>query len=100
MIRRLWLHGFGECTVRGELPPRRHPWFFDNGAFRDWTAERPFDGDAFLEDLESIYRSIDRPEWIVLPDQVAGGLESLEVSSRWVHRCRGLAPLYLAVQDG
>lgn len=100
LIRRLWLLGFGECTVRGELPPRRRPWFYDNGAFRDHQAGTPFDADAVLADLDSIYRAIDRPEWIVVPDIVGGGLASLEFSMGWVHRCRGLAPLYLAVQDG
>lgn len=100
LIRRLWELGIGECTVRGELPPRRHPYFFDNGAYKDWTAGVAFDGEQFLRDLDAIYRSIDRPEFIVLPDIVAGGLESLEFSRGWLHRCRGLAPLYLAVQDG
>lgn len=100
LIRRLWLLGIGECTVRGELPPRRRPWFFDNGAWGDHQNDRPFDSAQFIADLDSIWRSIDRPEFIVLPDIVAGGLASLEESRRWVHRCRGLAPLYLAVQDG
>lgn len=100
LVRRLWLLGIGECTARGELPPRRRPWFYDNGAFKDWTAGKPFDAEEFLRDMDAIYRSIDRPEWIVLPDRVAGGLDSLAFSERWVHRCRGLAPLYLAVQDG
>lgn len=100
LVRRLWKLGIGECTTRGRLPPRRHPWFYDNGAYEDWKAGAPFDEAAFLEDLDAIYRSIDRPEFIVLPDIVAGGRTSLKESRRWIHRCRGLAPLYLAVQDG
>lgn len=100
LVRRLWELGIGECTARGELPPRRRPWFFDNGAFGDWKAGRPFQPEPFLADIDAIYRSIDRPEFIVLPDIVAGGSASLEYSSRWIHRLRGLAPLYLAVQDG
>lgn len=100
LIRQLWELGIGECTARGELPPRRRPWFYDNGAFSDWKAGKPFDREQFLLDLDAIWRCIDRPEWIVLPDIVAGGLASLDESRRWVHRCRGLAPLYLAVQDG
>lgn len=100
LTRRLWLLGIGECTARGELPPRRHPWFYDNGAFGDWKKKQPFDREQFLQDLEAIYRSIDRPEFIVLPDIVAGGVASLKESRRWIHRCRGLAPLYLPVQDG
>jgi hypothetical protein len=100
LVRRLWRLGFGECTLRGELPPRRHPWFYDNGAYSDWTAGRPFDSAQFLADVESIYLAIDRPEWIVLPDLVARGTDSLAFSLSWLHRLRGLAPLYLAVQDG
>jgi hypothetical protein len=100
LTRRLWLLGIGECTARGELPPRRRPWFYDNGAYGDWTAGRPFDSEQFLADMDGIYRCIDRPEFIVLPDLVAQGRASLEESRRWIHRCHGLAPLYLAVQDG
>lgn len=100
LVRRLWRLGIGECTARGELPPRRHPWFYDNGAFRDWKAGRPFGVDEFQQDLDAIYASIDRPDFIVIPDVVAGGLGSLAFSARWVHKCRGLAPVYLAVQDG
>ena len=100
LVRRLWELGIGECCVRGELPPRRHPWFYDNGAFADWNNGRPFDEATFVADLHRIYLAIDRPEWIVLPDIVTGGLASLRFSLSWRHRCKGLAPLYLAVQDG
>lgn len=41
------------------------------------------------------------PDWIVLPDIVAGGLASLDLSIRWMNRCLSIAPLVLiAVQDG
>jgi hypothetical protein len=100
LARRLWRLGIGECTVRGELPPVRRPWFYDNGAYGDWTAKRPFDVDQFVSDVRSMHDAIDRPEFIVLPDIVAGGLASLEASRSWIPRVRGLAPLYLAVQDG
>jgi hypothetical protein len=101
LVRRLWEAGIGECTVRGELPPRRHPWFFDNGAFGDWKAGRAFDSEAFEADLQAIERSGDRPDFIVAPDIVAGGMESLEFSKAWLPRLQRLGvPLYLAVQDG
>ncbi len=38
LIAALAKEGIGECTVRGELPPRRRPWFYDNGCYRDWVA--------------------------------------------------------------
>ena len=89
--------------MRGEMPPRRVPWAYDNGAFRDYTAGKPFDVQAFESDLESIWRFNGRPDFIVVPDKVAGGLESLELSRVWAEhpmlRKQG-APLYLAVQDG
>jgi hypothetical protein len=100
LTRRLWRLGIGECTARGELPPRRRPWFYDNGAFSDWRAGRPFDTYAFLRDIKCIHDALDRPEFIVLPDIVGGGLASLEASRHWIPYVRGLAPLYIAVQDG
>lgn len=102
-IEKLEAHGFGEMTVRGEMPPRRRPWAFDNGAFRDWTAGRGFDAEAFLRDLEAIWRFNGNPDFIVAPDMVAGGAESLAFSLHWARRpevARHKVPLYLAVQDG
>lgn len=97
MIALLTELGWGEMTVRGELPARRSPWAFDNGAYRDWTAGRTFDAEAFEADIASMTTP---PDFIVVPDIVAGGMESLAFSVEWVPRLRGVAPLYLAVQDG
>lgn len=100
LVRRLWELGIGECTQRGELPPRRHPWFYDNGAFGDWKAGRPFDVEQFNADVEAIKRSGDRPRFVVLPDLVAQGAASLAESARWIPRLAPVAPLYLVAQDG
>jgi hypothetical protein len=96
-------HGFGEMVVRGEMPPRRKPWAFDNGAYRDWTAGNGFDFQGFLNDLETIWRYDGQPDFIVVPDMVAGGMESLAFSMYWMCRQelrRHKVPMYLAVQDG
>jgi hypothetical protein len=53
-----------------------------------------------VRDIGHIHDALDRPEFIVLPDIVGGGLASLEASRHWIPYVRGLAPLYLAVQDG
>ncbi len=102
LIRELEGYGFGECTSRGEFPPRRAPWFLDNGAFGDWKAGRPFDGNAFLVDVRAVrgYPPEYAPDFIVCPDKVAGGLDSLDFSLSWRSSVAGLAPIYLAVQDG
>jgi hypothetical protein len=100
LIKKLRTEGIGEMTVRGELPPRRTPWAFDNGAFRDWKAKQPFDAVAFRADLERIGEMENRPDFIVTPDIVAAGRQSARFSVSWLATVRKLAPAYLAVQDG
>lgn len=71
----------------------------DNGAWSDFQAGREFDEDAFDRFLDWIAPY--NPRWIVLPDIVAGGLRSLELSVRWSNRCLSVSPMVLvAVQDG
>ena len=70
----------------------------DNGAWVDFQAQRPFDADAFERLIDRLGA---RADWIVLPDIVAGGLASLEMSLRWSNRCLSACPMVLlAVQDG
>src|SRR4051794_23863450 len=98
--------GFGECCVRGELPPRRRPYFYDNGAFGDWRAGRSFDAVRFDRDLRRLaYWPMARPDFIVLPDIVGAGAESLALSRSYLDGPMAPfhgypAPVYLAVQDG
>ena len=75
-------------------------WCGDNGAWSDYQNGRGFDDDAFERFLEWAATQTP-PRFIVLPDIVAGGLRSLELSMRWSNRCRSVAPMVLlAVQDG
>lgn len=97
LIKRLESLGFGECTTPGELPPRRRPWFFDNGVFRDWKAGRPWGRTAWIAALESA-RSL-RPDFIIAPDLVGEGQASLDHSANHSAHCEGFST-YLAVQDG
>lgn len=99
-IRTLSSYGFGECVSRGEFPPRRTPWFMDNGAFGDWLAGRGFDVSAYERDLARLLASNLRPDFLVVPDLVARGKESLLFSLSWVERLCAIAPLYFVVQDG
>lgn len=66
LVRELQALGIGECTARGELLPRRTPWFYDNGAFRDWKAGRPFDAEAFQADCDRILCDRLEPDHTVL----------------------------------
>lgn len=100
--------GLGECTNRGEMPPRRvsHGWFLDCGAFIDWRAGRAFDFVRWERDLRYVaYRleagKLQAPDFIVMPDIVGGGAASL---SRSVEELASVPPelpvRYLVVQEG
>ncbi len=102
-LRRL---GFGECTQRGQLPPKRTPWCYDNGAYSDFTQRRHFNTVRFVRDQWSIRNLITQrhppPDFIVLPDLVGGGAASLALSLTWLldPLVEWVAPTYVAVQDG
>jgi len=70
------------------------PYFLDNGAFSAWKNQRPFPEKKFL----SLMRRYPKYDFIVVPDIVAGGVESLKFSLGWLDRI--MRPRYLAVQDG
>jgi hypothetical protein len=73
----------------------------DNGAWADFQAGRSFDEDAYERFLDWISAQPVAPDWLVLPDIVAGGLDSLALSLRYVNRCAAVASLVLiSVQDG
>lgn len=101
LIARLAAAGIGECTQRDEYPPRRSPWFIDNGAFKDWRAGVAFDAVQWRVAVGRARAAVAAPppEWAVTPDLVARGWESLDFSLSFVGELEGMNP-YLVVQDG
>lgn len=92
--------GIGRMVIGARIEPYRwEPWVFDNGAYTDWTQGREFDSDAYLRRLEKAEK-IGEPLFAVVPDKVAGGLESLERSLKWLDRLPDYWSRYLVVQDG
>jgi hypothetical protein len=100
-------HG-GIMVIRGRLM-RNRPWehrirwAYDNGAWMDHVRGAAFDADAWQRELELIARlpTRDAPDFCVLPDIVAGGHASLDLSLSWLPRVRGVHwHWYLPVQDG
>ena len=79
----------------GRIPPLA--WAIDNGAWGCYQRGMPFDAAAFGLVLERWGHGAD---WIVAPDIVAGGLESLALSLSWLPRLARLATTLIAVQDG
>lgn len=70
----------------------------DNGAWSDFQRGTAFDEEAFERLLDKLGA---RADWVVLPDIVAGGIASLNLSVRWMNRSLSVCPLVLiAVQDG
>lgn len=98
-------HGWGLIVSRADRARWRTEGFDhyagDNGAWSDFQAGRDFDEDAYERFLDWVGAQPHRPDWLVLPDIVAGGLPSLSLSVRYLNRCAAIAPLVLlAVQDG
>jgi hypothetical protein len=98
LTARLTALGLGEITQPDEGRPRRKPFIRDTAAFKDWKAGREFNAERFRSALDGD-RS-DPPLFVMVPDKVAAGTESLRLSLAWVDECRSVAPAYLVVQDG
>jgi hypothetical protein len=69
----------------------------DNGAWTAYQKGQPFDADAFLGIVESLGEGAD---WVALPDIVAGGARSLDLSLQWKEKLGATLNLLLPVQDG
>lgn len=85
------------------VPPRwedgtEAPYAVDNGAWGAFNRGVEWDAEAFL----GLVERCEDPDWVVIPDIVAGGLASLERSREWIPRLRsmGMRRLVLPVQDG
>jgi len=95
----VWRTEAWTCSRTGER--RKFKIVGDNGAWADHMAGREFDEDQFDRFLDWVSSQPIIPTWLVLPDIVAGGIRSLELSVRWSNRCLAVCPLVLlAVQDG
>lgn len=74
------------------------PYALDNGAYRAFLRGQSLDVDAFAK---SVDRFGENAQFVVLPDIVCGGAESLDLSLSWLNRLADLPTRKLiAVQDG
>lgn len=85
-------------SATGVLRTEGFPYALDNGA---WTAHAkglPFDRDAFRRALVQLGAGAD---FVVLPDKVAGGFDSLDLSAAWLPVVADVTTrIYLPVQNG
>lgn len=99
-VHELKLRNWGRIFVFDcPCPYDSEPWGFDNGAFVFWRKKLPFDDDGYARRLERAY-AVGVPYMAVLPDKVAAGVQSLDMSLSWLDRVPREWPWYLAVQDG
>lgn len=100
---------YGACQTRDVFttPDKFNIWFFDNGAFSDWKKQKVFNSNKFWDRVEQIETmitdcEISRPQFIVIPDKVAGGMSSFLTSRYYRHMLEETYPenkYYLAVQN-
>ena len=85
-------------SARGVLRHESVPYALDNGAWTAFQKGQPFDEAAFVKALRMLGAAAD---WTVVPDVVAGGAASLDLSLRWMRTVLDESPRgMLAVQDG
>jgi hypothetical protein len=84
-------------TPSKPAPPANFRFGIDNGAWSAYQQKVPFDSDGFEALVERLGCAAD---FIVIPDIVGNGNDSLEFSISWLSRLRNLKHLLLAVQDG
>jgi len=76
-------------------------YFIDNGAFGYWIKGKEFNPTPFLNLVEKSLRANKKADFLVLPDLIGKGKESLEFSSKWAEELKGVGiPFALALQDG
>jgi hypothetical protein len=104
VIRR---EGWGVVLVPellNKFSPSHFPlYFLDNGAFAYYQRGEEFKGELFLRALEAVEEAPVSPAFVVVPDRVAAGRESLEFSLGWFERLKREFPRFtyaLVVQDG
>lgn len=121
-MRRLERLGWGRCFIerlsctRSTSPDPSEPFIIDNGVWRDWNAHKKGKrADPYIDEMAYMTRrwkaeqTGHEPLFAVIPDIIAGGMDSLDFSRWWIDieqaatewdlRC-GFWPWYLAVQDG
>jgi|SRR5579859_324008 len=77
--------------------PERFRFALDNGAYSCWKSGEPFDTEGFTNLVEQYGGAAD---FVVIPDIVTKGQESLVFSAKWIGRLKHCRRLLLAVQDG
>ena len=82
------------------LPPKDMDYILDNGAFIAWKNENMWDEDMFYKIVDRLINEKIDPFFVVIPDIVCGGINSLEHSNKHINKLPKTWKKYLPVQDG
>ena len=93
--------GVGAMLCAAWRDPSPFPYYaLDNGAYSAWSNGKAWDSDHFEDLLRRYLRAPVQPDFVVCPDKVAAGTESLQFSLSWLRYLPSGPRYYLAVQDG
>jgi hypothetical protein len=112
-LKELRRYGMGRLvSPRGwKRPVPGVPWIVDSDAYRAYLRKEPWDEEAYVAlfydeewagpgKLWQQSYGVSLPDFLVIPDIVCGGEESLHHSRDWFYRCDHALRWYLAVQPG
>lgn len=92
-------HEHGYCWTPQKMTPHDTPYILDNGAYRAFVRNEPWDVDRFVRRLREVEtRMPQSPEFVVLPDVVADADSTYERSKYWSYLIDETKAL--ACQDG
>lgn len=91
-------HTHGYCWTPTKMTPHDTPFILDNGAWRAFARNEPWDVDAFVGRLSQLDSMPRPPDFVVLPDVVTNPEQTVERATQWA----GVIdqPTALPVQDG
>lgn len=93
-LGRIWTSAKPRQAYEGE------PLAVDNGAYSAWRSGKEWSGDKFLRHIDRVHETGLTPDWVVIPDVVGDGRQSIAQSWKWVDRIPDEWPKLLALQDG
>lgn len=91
-------HTHGNCWTPNKMTPKDRPYILDNGAFRAYTNNEPWDVDAFVGRLSQIDSMPRDPDFVILPDVVTNPSKTKERAMNWAGVID--APTAYPLQDG
>lgn len=81
------------------VPKSGVDWALDNGAYHAYLNKESFDEISFRRTINRI-DEFPKPDFIVVPDIVAGGMNSLDFSLQWLKELPDKYDYFIPVQDG